>query len=714
MGLFSELKRRNVLRMAVLYVVAAWLVMQVAGVLIDLGSLPRWFGPIVLPLLVIGFPIAMVLSWFYEITPEGIARDEDAARVEPLAEAKGRRVDFIVIALLAAAVILFAYDKWWIGPPPEKSVAVLPFVNMSDDPEQGYFSDGISEELLNVLARLPDLKVAARQSSFVFKDKDLSIAEIGRLLNVAHVVEGSVRRSGDLLRITAQLINAEDGYHLWSGTFDRELEDVFTIQDEIAREISNALKIEFALAGGDKVPASVFRAANVDAYDVYLEGRNLVHQRDPDSLAKAIHHFERALRVDANFAPAHAQLAIAAILEVQVGARLVEDARLIAVPHIERALELEPDLAEAHAARALLAEYELELEATLEHARRALELNPSYSDALTWTAIALDGLGRYEESFEAFSRVLEVDPLNVIGLRNYAEQLMKFGRTAEAHEVADRLLTVSPIWGYAVHTVTSLLYEGKIAEGMEWALRQGREMGKGSGYAAAAFMWIGEYDEARRFATGMDWAIAMADGRWEDAVEITQRAMRRDPGHIGHVTDAAIALQLGGRVEEALPLLELALELGPEGRPIASHLDQMKTMMLADARRRSGDEAGAEAVAAIVREDYAARVAAGRKHENLDYWGALIAVFDHEYDAAIERLRSSIRRGMRDKLIFESPEFEELRDDPRFLAVQQELDEILAKEREKVLQLICFNNPVPDDWRPLPETCKGVVAKLGT
>jgi TolB-like protein len=243
MKLLSELKRRNVFRMAVLYIVAAWLVMQVVGVLIDLGTLPPRFGPFVLPLLVVGFPIALALSWFYEITPEGIALDDDVERDESAARVHGRRADFIVIALLAAAVILFAYDKWWIGPPPEKSVAVLPFLNMSDDPDQGYFSDGISEELLNVLAKYPELKVAARQSSFVFKDKDLPIAEIGRQLNVAHVVEGSVRKSGNRLRITAQLINAEDGFNLWSDTFDRQLEDVFAIQDEIAREIGSALQI---------------------------------------------------------------------------------------------------------------------------------------------------------------------------------------------------------------------------------------------------------------------------------------------------------------------------------------------------------------------------------------------------------------------------------------------------------------------------------------
>ena len=708
MNLFSELKRRNVFRMAVLYVVAGWLIMQVVGVLIDLGNLPEWVGPIILPLLVIGFPIALVLSWFYEITPKGVALEKDIETAESITRITGRRVDFIVIALLSAAVILFAWDKWWIGPPPERSVAVLPFVNMSDEPEQGYFSDGISEELLNVLAKFPDLKVAARQSSFQFKDKDLAVAEIANQLNVAHVVEGSVRRSGDRLRITAQLIDAEDGFHLWSDTFDRELEDVFVIQDEIAREIGEALKLELLLAGGGKAPPSVIRAADVDAYDVYLEGRNLVHRRDADSLVKAIRQFERALRLDANFAPAHAQLAIAAILEVQADTRTVEDARLIAVPHIERALELEPALAEAHGANALLAAWELESTTAIEHAERALVLNPSYADAQTWKARALDRLGRYREADEAFGKVLEVDPLNVIGLTVYTERLNYLGRIEEAHEVADRLLGVSPISGYFAHARTSALYEGKIAEGLEWALKLGRETGQPSYFATAAFGWIGEYDEARRFGTGLDWGIEMAEGRWDAAVEMTQRALKNDPGHMNKIANAAVALYAAGRVDEALPLLEQALDLGPEGRPIAAHLNLLMTMMLAEARRRSGNEEGAQAAAAIVREDHAAQVAAERKNANLDFWGALIAAFDHDTDAAIVYLRSSIDRGMRDKTVFDELIFDELRDDPRFIAIQADLHAILAEEREKVLQLICFNNPVPDDWRPLPETCEGV------
>jgi len=256
--------------MAVIYVVAAWLIMQVAEVIIGLANLSEWIGPTILALLAIGFPIALIFSWFYELTPEGISLEKDVEATESITHVTGRRMDFIVISLLCAGLIMFAYDKWWIGPPPEKSIAVLPFTNMSADPEQEYFSDGISEELLNVLAKLPGLRVAARTSSFQFKGRNEDIAEIAAALNVAHILEGSVRKSGNKLRITAQLIKADDGFHLWSETFDRELDDVFAVQDEIAGAISDALKVKLALAAGETVFPRVIKAANTDAYDAYL------------------------------------------------------------------------------------------------------------------------------------------------------------------------------------------------------------------------------------------------------------------------------------------------------------------------------------------------------------------------------------------------------------------------------------------------------------
>ena len=229
MGLVSELRRRNVLRMLVLYVVAAWLIMQVAEVIIALANLPDWIGPGILGLLAVGFPIALAFSWFYELTPEGMKLEKDIDPAESTTHVTGRRLDFLVISLLCAAVILFAYDKWWIGDPPEKSVAVLPFINLSGNPDNEYLSNGLTETLLHALAQLPDLKVPARTSSFYFKGQGIDVREVAAQLGVSNILEGSVQRDGDKLRIVAQLIEAETGFHLWSETYDRNMNNIFAV-----------------------------------------------------------------------------------------------------------------------------------------------------------------------------------------------------------------------------------------------------------------------------------------------------------------------------------------------------------------------------------------------------------------------------------------------------------------------------------------------------
>jgi len=730
MGLVSELRRRNVLRMAVLYVVAAWLIMQVAEVIIGLAELPGWSGQIVLALLAVGFPIALIVSWFYELTPEGISLEKDVAAAESITHVTGRRIDFIVISLLCAGLILFAYDKWWIGPPPEKSLAVLPFENMSGDPGQEYFSDGISEELLNLLAQIPELRVISQTSAFSFKGKNLEIPEIAQRLNVDHILEGSVRKSGNKLRITAQLIKADDGFQLWSSSYDRELDDVFAVQDEIAGAISDALKVKLALVAGEAVRPTAIKAANTDAYDAYLQGSELFRRgvfstapfaaggdisnltRGRENVENAVRHFKRSLRLDSNFAPAHAQLAIATTLLVDYGAygavgssALREEARRTAISHLNRAQELKPDLAEAHAGRALLARLiDGDPESAIEHARKALVSNPSYGDAINWLYTALLDLGRYEEAEVALKQMLVMDPLTLVGRVNYAGWLSWSGRVEEAHETANQLLAQDPVFGYFSHADTSLIYEGKIAESLSWALREPA----GNLYVLFAFVWAGEYDEARRIDESQTHWIDLAKGRFDEASRATQRHLLLDPDKNDIIVMAGYFSYIAGRIDEALPLFERALDLVPKGRPISEPWSPQSTMALALARRKAGDEGGAQAAAQIARQDHAAIRTAGGKHWVQDVVEAMIAAFDNNPEGVITALKSAIQHGLLMPSTFRDPIFEDLWDEPRFVALQQELDAILATEHGKVLQLICFNNPVPDNWQPLPETCEGV------
>ena len=351
MSIVREIKRRNVFRMAVLYIVAAWLIMQVTEVLITLTNLPHWIGPIIIWLLAIGFPISLIFSWFYEITPEGISLEKDVDPEQSITLVTGRRLDFIIISMLVAAVILFAYDKWWIGGPPEKSIAVLAFTNMSDDPEQEYFSDGISEELLNLLSKIPQLTVISRSSAFSFKGKDITIPEVAKQLNVALVLEGSVRRDGDRLRITAQLIEASSDSHLWSQSYDREFGDIFAVQDEISTAIVNALKEHLGL----QVEVAVRRryTENPEAYDAYLQGWALIESFNlgvdgPAKLDAARQHFDRALALDSAYPLAFVGLAFVESYYAWIGEGTGENIAR-AEKYARRALAFDPGLSEAYA-----------------------------------------------------------------------------------------------------------------------------------------------------------------------------------------------------------------------------------------------------------------------------------------------------------------------------------------------------------------------------
>jgi TolB-like protein len=717
MGLVSELRRRNVFRMAVLYAVAAWLILQVVEVMMSVVGLPAWAGRVTFAVLAVGFPIALIFSWFYELTPEGVSLEKDIDRAKSITHVTGRRLDFIVISLLCAGLILFAYDKWWIGGPPEKSIAVLAFENMSGDPDQEYFSDGISEELLNVLAQIKPLKVIARTSSFSFKGQNVDIATVAEKLNVRHILEGSVRRSGNQVRITAQLIDATDSTHVWSQIYDRELDDIFAVQEEVAAAISDALKLKLALVAGEAVLPTVIKAANTEAYDAYLQGRELIRLRGRQNLQEAFRHLERALRLDNNFAPAHAQLAIAKLLMVPSTSGhsdvfTLREARRAAIPHLDRAQALAPDLAEAHAGRALLA-LDDDPESTIEHARKALALNPSYIDAMNWLMISFEQLGRYEESDATLKQMLVIDPLALIGRVNYVERLNRTGLVEAAHQLADQLLAQSPGTAYYVHADTSLFYEGKIAEALSWGLKLVGESGGGNHFVKVAFNFVGEYDEARRVIEIPNYIIdGLEDGRWDEAIQATQEHMHLNPDSFRAIDAAARVLYDAGRIDEALPLYERLLDFVPEGRPIEESMYDITTMKLALARRKAGDEDGAQAAAQIAKQDHAARRAAGRKNQLRDQAEAMIAAFEHDPDRAISALKSAMQHGLRSPWFFDDLIFEDLWDEPRFVALRQELDAILAAEHDKVLQLICFNNPVPDNWQPLPETCEGVVEQL--
>jgi adenylate cyclase len=407
MGLFSELRRRNVLRMAILYLVAAWLIMQVTEVLMSLVGLPPWSGRAVIAILVIGFPITLVFSWFFELTTDGISLEKDVEPSRSITHDTGRRIDFIVISLLFAAVILFAYDKWWVSSAPERSIAVLPFINLSDDPEQEYFSDGLAEDILNLLANVPELRVISRSSSFSFKEQGLDVPTIAAKLNVAHVLEGSVRKSGNQLRVTAQLIEVESDSHLWSNTYDHEMKEVFAVQDEIATAVVNALKA--TLTG--KTPQA--KKTNPDAYALYLQARHLIEQRNVQNFDLAEAMLEDALALDPGYEPAWAELAYF-YLHPANSSNLSFHERVERARHaITQALAINPEYEAALVAMANIEmNYEWNFTAANDYLDRALRKNPNDARALVYAARSNRVFGRVDEAVKLARRAVDLDPVS--------------------------------------------------------------------------------------------------------------------------------------------------------------------------------------------------------------------------------------------------------------------------------------------------------------
>jgi TolB-like protein len=725
MSLFNELKRRNVFRVAIAYLAGAWLLTEVAGTLFPMFGFGDAPARIAVIILAIGFPLFLVFSWVFEFTPEGLKLERDIDRTLPVTRKSGKQLDRIIIVLLALALGYFAVDKFVLEPARdaelveetaqqarsealvesygEKSIAVLPFVNLSAEPEQEYFSDGISEELLNLLARIPELRVISRSSAFSFKGKDIAIPEVARQLNVAHVLEGSVRKAGDRVRITAQLIEARSDTHLWSENFDRTLDDIFAVQEEIAAAIGAALKMEMALDSGDSRQPTASKAVSSAAYDAYLQGRDLIHHRNRDDMEEAIRHLERAVHQDDGFAPAHAQLAIAGMLLTSFVSSDRELARRTAIRHLDRAQALDPDLAEAHAGRALLAQYANDPESTIAHARKALEANPNYIDAMQWLRIGLNTLGRHEEAHAVLEQMLLIDPLSIVGRTSLAHWLIERGRFEEAHEIAEQLIAQSPTAGRRMHVRASFFGEGELAQALYWALQSLRD---GHSHAWNILALVGEYEEARRIAASRvaHW-IDANEGRWEEAVQVSQREVQLSPDSVAMVADAGEIFYYAGRLEQARMMYERALDLAPEGRSFGPYF----TMQLAFLRRNAGDEEGAQAAAKLARTEHDARRAAGEVSSYRDMEEAMLAAFDHNPDSAIQALQKAVRHGLRWPMFLDDPGFEHLHEDQRFVALRQEIEDLLSIEHEKILQLICFNNPVPDDWQPMLETCQGVM-----
>lgn len=534
--------------MAALYAVTAWLIMQVAEVMIGLAGLDPSLGRVVLGVLAGGFPLALVLAWFYEITPVGLKREKDVAPAESITHVTGRRMDFVVIALLTAAVGFFAFDKWWLGRDTEASVAVLPFVNMSGDPAQEHFSDGISEELLHRLAQISGLHVAARTSSFYFKGKDVAIGQIASELGVKSVLEGSIRKAGDTIRITVQLINASDGYHIWSQTFDRRIDDVFSIQDEIATKVVESLKV--SLLGAEQSRLGRRPTDNIDAYDAYLLGRQMMARRTSGSLQEAAGHFAEAVQLDPDFALAYVGLADTYALLGSYGGLDTQAVQKHAEPALERALELDHQLGEAYSSMGGLRLLQGNFTGSETAYQRAIQLSPNYAPAyLGYGMLMKRGFGRVEAALELHQTALGLDPLSTPINMAVVEDLHELGRFEEVRERCQRVIDIDPDYPRAYTIMADLYWEvfGQLDQAVEW-LHKAIELDPGNPdharWMGMVYLDLGDIPAGERWIrTAIDmapnqyaslWAaiyLARHTGEQEDAVNAANAMLEMAPGN---------------------------------------------------------------------------------------------------------------------------------------------------------------------------------------
>ncbi len=503
MSLFTELKRRNVLRIGAAYLVGAWLIVQVAGTVLPMFEAPAWLPRTIVIVLVICFVPALIFAWVFEITPAGLKRESDVDRSQSLAPHTGKTLDRIIMVVLALALGYFAFDKFvlsesrevtiaeeahqagrteaLVGTYGEKSIAVLPFIDMSADKDQEYMSDGIAEELLNLLAKIPELRVISRSSAFSYKGKDIKLSDVARELNVAHILEGSVRKAGNQVRITAQLIEARSDTHLWSETYDRTLDDIFAIQDEIAAKVVEQLKITL-LGEAPKVVHT-----DPEAYALFLQARYLSLQFTSEGFEQSNALYQQALAIDPNYAAAWAGMARNCINQAGNGLRPIDEGYPLAREMLQKALAIDPDYAPAHARLGWIAmSYDNDLATAARHMERALALEPTNLDIIGNAANLLVSLGRLDEAISLQQYVTAQDPVNPFGHANlgYFHSLAGHWELAIASNRTSLRLSPGSIgdhYGIGV----SLLFTGKAEAALEEMRQEPSEPFRLAGLAMA-------------------------------------------------------------------------------------------------------------------------------------------------------------------------------------------------------------------------------------
>ena len=669
----QDLKRRKVFRVGASYALVAWILLQVAEVTFPAFDIPDSAMRFLVILVIVGFPLTLVLAWLFDITPQGVKRTrETPSPTTDSVQSRRRWIDFAIIGVLAVVVAVLIYRGEWGDPrgsiaAGDRSIAVLPFVNMSNEPSNEYFSDGISEELLNVLARIETLRVAARTSSFAYKGQNQNVQEIGRALNVNTILEGSVRKSGDRLRVTAQLIDVESGYHLWSDTYEATLDDVFAIQDQIAMNIVEQLQLE--LFGAD--PQNLTRAptASVEAYELYLLGRDRWHKRTEESLREAIGFFERALAIDPEYVRAYTGLADSYILLVEYGNLTNRDALPKAAAAIDEALsrvaQLPPDQqSEVYASQGLMLQVRGERTAATAAYEKSIALASGNAMAHMWYGNLLNEMQRPREALQQYEIAVQLEPMSSPANINISYALMRAGRYDEARQHFEVLVSLGSDFDghYRERAATTYRAAGKLGDAVR-AYRSAlavdpQNLGAMAGLAET-WLDLGDYELAQQWsekAVAMDWrneharqalnSVYMAQGNSIEAREMLEAWLdRKQQREVGWALNALAlhAMQNGNNAEAGSYISEYLQTYSGEFTVFEENIAEVATV--AAYYDRIGDRPRLENVLAAI-DSYLAQAQEHDFDRPADHAlrAAVLSLRDQN-DAAAAAMLEAIRRG---------------------------------------------------------------------
>ena len=619
----------------------------------------------------------------------------------------------LMVALLLLAVTYFGFDKFVLAPKREaalvattaqvvkaqalasaeatvsdKSIAVLPFVDMSQEKDQEYFSDGLSEEILNLLAQIRDLKVIGRTSSFAFKGRNEDLRKIGNTLGVAYLLEGSVRKSGNDLRITAQLIEVEGGSHLWSQTYDRKLENVFAIQSEIAASIAEALKINL-IGAGQATPVAQ-AVASLPAYDLFLQARRLIQGRTRSGLEAARGLLDEALKLDPNYASALAAQAQTLYMLNNAGGGYgdvpLKQAIAMAQPLVERALALDPKLAEAHAVQSLLFNDQRDIPRAEAALSRALALNPNLADALHWEAGLLGESGRLREELAVRQRLDAIDPLNVANLFTLNSALRNSGMRTEARAVTARLLRAFPDNPQSFGAqAADLVDAGQLAEAQVPAARVlALKSNWAPGLNAGIYYALGDFEKTLSLQGVPKSRALIALGRNEEAVAAARERFASAPEDRDAAQDLLSTLSWVGRFDEVLALYR---ERWGDLKGLDTFFEAVQSeplLSIANAQRAKGQQQALAATLAHWRKHIDFLREQGYPADAFLMTEARYRALAGERAAALKALTRAIDLGGRDPLLGRDPAFAELRDDPDFKAQLARMKKLINAERAKL------------------------------